>query len=196
MPAAGAAAHGLAGRARTADADRGGGLVGRSRAVHRRGRLQAGPRDAPARVRHAAGHLLEAGRGRGSSSGTADAYERGGERLRAGVVAAGVAPALRAPPGRTGPEVRPQPELGEPAPRPDPGPARGGPAEGAWRRARPARGDEVPEIRAVRVACCGSTRTEQLSFAMPGFRMTRRFFERIAALCTRLPVLAVAEMAQ
>jgi len=52
------------------------------------------------------------------------------------------------------------------------------------------------EIRAVRVACCGSTRTEQLSFAMPGFRMTRRFFERIAALCTRLPVLAVAEMAQ
>lgn len=52
------------------------------------------------------------------------------------------------------------------------------------------------EIRAVRVGCCGGTRTEQLPFAMPGFRMTRRFFERIAALCTRLPVQAVAEMAR
>jgi len=52
------------------------------------------------------------------------------------------------------------------------------------------------EIRTVRVACCGGTRTEQLPFAMPGFRMTRRFFERLAALCTRLPVHAVAEMAQ
>jgi transposase len=51
------------------------------------------------------------------------------------------------------------------------------------------------EIRAVRVACCGATRTEQLPFAMAGFRVTRRFFERIAALCTRLPVQAVAEMA-
>jgi transposase len=30
---------------------------------------------------------------------------------------------------------------------------------------------------------------------MAGFRMTRRFFERIAALCTRMSVLAVAEMA-
>jgi len=30
---------------------------------------------------------------------------------------------------------------------------------------------------------------------MPGFRMTRRFFERLAALCTRLPVQSVAEMA-
>ena len=51
------------------------------------------------------------------------------------------------------------------------------------------------EIRAVRVACCGATRTEQLPFAMPGFRITRRFFERIAALCTRLSVQAVALMA-
>ena len=51
------------------------------------------------------------------------------------------------------------------------------------------------EIRAVRVACCGGTRTERLPFVMAGFRVTRRFFERIAALCTRLPVLAVAEMA-
>jgi transposase len=30
---------------------------------------------------------------------------------------------------------------------------------------------------------------------MPGFRMTRRFFERIAALCTKLPVWSVAKMA-
>ena len=51
------------------------------------------------------------------------------------------------------------------------------------------------EIRAVRVGCCGATRTEQFPFVMAGFRVTRRFFERIAALCTRLPVQAVAEMA-
>lgn len=51
------------------------------------------------------------------------------------------------------------------------------------------------EIRAARVACCGGTRTERFTFVMAGFRMTRRFFERIAALCTRLPVAVVAEMA-
>lgn len=51
------------------------------------------------------------------------------------------------------------------------------------------------EIHAMRIACCGGTRVERLPFAMPGFRMTRRFFERIAALCTRLPVRAVAQMA-
>jgi transposase len=51
------------------------------------------------------------------------------------------------------------------------------------------------QVRAMRVACCGGTRVEQLPFAMPGFRMTRRFFERIAALCTRLPIQAVARMA-
>jgi transposase len=50
-------------------------------------------------------------------------------------------------------------------------------------------------IHAMRVACCGGTRVEQLPFAMPGFRMTRRFFERIAALCTKLPVWSVAKMA-
>jgi len=50
------------------------------------------------------------------------------------------------------------------------------------------------EARAIRVACCGGTRVERLPFAMPGFRMTRRFFERIAALCTRLPIQAVAQM--
>jgi transposase len=31
---------------------------------------------------------------------------------------------------------------------------------------------------------------------MPGHRMTRRFFERVAALCTRLPVYEVAAMSQ
>jgi transposase len=51
------------------------------------------------------------------------------------------------------------------------------------------------EVQPVRVACCGGTRVERLPFAMPGFRMTRRFFERLAALCTRLPVAAVAKMA-
>src|SRR3989442_9856184 len=48
----------------------------------------------------------------------------------------------------------------------------------------------------MRIACCGGTRVERLPFAMPNFRMTRRFFERIAALCTRLPVAAVAETAK
>ena len=51
------------------------------------------------------------------------------------------------------------------------------------------------EVRPMRIACCGSTRVERLPFAAPGFRMTLRFFERIAALCTRLPVVAVARMA-
>jgi transposase len=47
------------------------------------------------------------------------------------------------------------------------------------------------EVRAMRVACCGSTRVERLPFAMEGFRMTRRFFERVAALCTKLPIETV-----
>lgn len=51
------------------------------------------------------------------------------------------------------------------------------------------------ELHAMRISCCGGTRVEQLPFAMPGFRMTRRFFERVAALCTKLPVHAVARMA-
>jgi transposase len=52
------------------------------------------------------------------------------------------------------------------------------------------------EVRPMRLACCGGTRVERLPFAMPGFRMTRRFFGRLAALCTRLPVQAVATMAR
>lgn len=55
--------------------------------------------------------------------------------------------------------------------------------------------DTSLEVRPMRLACCGGTRVERLPFAMPGFRMTRRFFERIAALCTRLPIQAVAQMA-
>ena len=51
------------------------------------------------------------------------------------------------------------------------------------------------EVWPARIACCGGTRVERLPFAMPGFRMTYRFFERIAALCTRLPVQSVAAMA-
>jgi hypothetical protein len=31
---------------------------------------------------------------------------------------------------------------------------------------------------------------------MQRFRMTRRFFQRIAALCTRLPIAVVAQMAK
>lgn len=50
------------------------------------------------------------------------------------------------------------------------------------------------QVRAMRIACCGGTRVEQLPFVMPGFRMTRRFFSRIAALCTRLPIQAVSAM--
>ena len=52
------------------------------------------------------------------------------------------------------------------------------------------------EVEPVRVGCCGGTRIERLPFAMPGLRMTWRMFERIAALCTKLPIAAVAQMAR
>ena len=51
------------------------------------------------------------------------------------------------------------------------------------------------EVRPMRIACCGGTRVERLPFAAPGSRMTQRFFERLAALCTRMAVSVVAEMA-
>jgi len=57
-------------------------------------------------------------------------------------------------------------------------------------------GETYLEVRPVRIACCGGTRVERLPFAMPGFRLTRRFFERVAALCTRLPIAVVAAMAK
>lgn len=56
-------------------------------------------------------------------------------------------------------------------------------------------GETYLAVRPMRLACCGGTRVERLPFAMPGHRMTRRFFHRLAALCTRLPVSAVAQMA-
>jgi transposase len=77
-------------------------------------------------------------------------------------------------------------------------------AEGLFTEAEPIRvrdcslGDfeTYLEIEPMRVACCGGTRVERLSFVMPGLRMTPRMFERIAALCTRLPIEVVAQMAK
>lgn len=51
------------------------------------------------------------------------------------------------------------------------------------------------EVYPWRVVCCGGTHRESFRFEMPGHHMTRRFFERLAALCTRLPVSEVAQMA-
>ena len=52
------------------------------------------------------------------------------------------------------------------------------------------------EITPMRVQCCGGLRVEAFPWEAPGgHRMTRRFFETLAALCTRLPVRTVAEMA-
>jgi len=52
------------------------------------------------------------------------------------------------------------------------------------------------EVRPYRIRCCGGTRVERLPFQAEGHRMTRRFFERVAALARRLTVFAVAEMAK
>lgn len=52
------------------------------------------------------------------------------------------------------------------------------------------------EIHPARVACCGGTRRERFPFEAPGHRMTVRFFERVAALSTRMPVSVVASMAK
>lgn len=51
------------------------------------------------------------------------------------------------------------------------------------------------EVCPWRVACCGGTRVECFPWEAQGHRMTRRFFERIAGLCTRLPISEVARMA-
>lgn len=51
------------------------------------------------------------------------------------------------------------------------------------------------EVYPWRVDCCGKTAREALPFEMEGFRMTVRFFDRIAALCTRCTVYEVARMA-
>lgn len=49
------------------------------------------------------------------------------------------------------------------------------------------------EISPCRVACCGGTRVEVFPWEAVGHRMTKRFFERIAALCTKMTVSAVAK---
>jgi transposase len=46
-----------------------------------------------------------------------------------------------------------------------------------------------------RVTCCGGTRVERFPWEAAGHRMTRYFFELLAALCRRLPVSEVARMA-
>lgn len=76
-------------------------------------------------------------------------------------------------------------------------------SEGAFQEAEERRwrdrslGDFVTYVAITpwRVACCGSTRVEAFPWEAKGHRMTRRFFELIAALCRRLPVSAVAVMA-
>jgi transposase len=74
---------------------------------------------------------------------------------------------------------------------------------GLFREAEPRRwrdcslGDFVTYVELVpwRVECCGGTRVEAFTWEAEGHRMTRRFFERVAALCTKLPVQTVAQMA-
>lgn len=51
------------------------------------------------------------------------------------------------------------------------------------------------EVFPWRVRCCGKTARERIPFKASGHRMTVRFFQRLAALCTRLPVWEVAQMA-
>jgi len=46
-----------------------------------------------------------------------------------------------------------------------------------------------------RISCCGGTRVERLPWEAAGHRMTRHFFDLVAALCRRLPISAVAQMA-
>ncbi len=64
-----------------------------------------------------------------------------------------------------------------------------------WRECSIGDFETYVEIIPWRVVCCGGTRVESFPWEAPGHRMTRRFFERIAALCTKLPVLTVAKMA-
>jgi len=76
-------------------------------------------------------------------------------------------------------------------------------SEAAWQEFEPRRFRECSigdfetylEITPWRLNCCGGTRVESFPWEAPGHRMTQRFFERIAALCTRLPVQEVASMA-
>jgi len=71
--------------------------------------------------------------------------------------------------------------------------------ESAPRRSRDtSQGDFVTfvEITPMRVRCCGGLRVEAFPWEDPfGHRMTRRFTERIAALCRKSTVQSVAKMA-
>ncbi len=51
------------------------------------------------------------------------------------------------------------------------------------------------EIYPYRVSCCEGSFREEIGIRAEGFRMTVRFFERVAALCTRLPIQKVKNMA-
>jgi len=50
-------------------------------------------------------------------------------------------------------------------------------------------------VRPVRLCCGEDTRVEVFPWAASGYRMTTRFFEKLAALCTKMPVSEVAKMA-
>jgi transposase len=65
-----------------------------------------------------------------------------------------------------------------------------------WRECSIGDFETYVEITPWRVRCCGGTRVESFPWEASGHRMTRRFFERIAALCTKLPILVVAKMAR
>jgi len=64
-----------------------------------------------------------------------------------------------------------------------------------WRDCSLGQYETYVEIVPWRLFCCGSTRVEAFEWAAPGHRMTRRFFERVAALSTRLTVQEVSQMA-
>jgi len=49
------------------------------------------------------------------------------------------------------------------------------------------------EITPWRVECCGGTHVERFPWAAEGHRMTLRFFDVVAALCTKLAISVVAE---
>jgi transposase len=76
--------------------------------------------------------------------------------------------------------------------------------EGVFQESEPVRFREVSrgdletyvEIHPWRVRCCGGTRRERFPFEAEGHQMTRSFFYRVAALCTRLPIEKVAVMAK
>jgi transposase len=64
-----------------------------------------------------------------------------------------------------------------------------------WRDCSLGQYETYVEITPWRLFCCGATRVEVFDWEAPGDRrMTKRLFERIAALCIRLPIQEVAGM--